>query len=97
MAIKDQVVIYFIAKFTNDLEGKNVEETNYESFEQLRADKYDILTWILHVDGSFNAKKNGAEIILMSMKGHKIPYILIFDFKSSNSDKCVKHALIIYF
>lgn len=73
--IKAQVVADFIAEFTNNSRGTSMEE-----------EIGNMATWILYVDGSSNAQKERRRDHLNEPKGRRIPYVLRFDFKSSNNE-----------
>ena len=70
----------FIAKFTGPVE----EEPNSS----------EIPTWELYVDGSSNEHGAGAGVLLISSKGHKIPYELRFSFKATNNEAKYEALLV---
>ena len=70
IAIKRQVVIDFIADFTN-MEGQGVEE-----YPQ----------WSIHMDGSSNKQAGRAGILLCSPKGDEIECMVHLDFPTTNNE-----------
>lgn len=43
------------------------------------------MAWILHVDGASNSSRNGEGLILASLNGFVIKYVLRFAFQTSNN------------
>ena len=62
----------FIAKFIGSVEEES--------------DSSIILIWELYVDGSSSEHGSGVGVLLISPKGHKIPYALRFGFKITNNE-----------
>ena len=48
--------------------------------------KGDAIQWTLYVDGAFNDTRSGADIMLISLEGHKIHCAFHFRFKASNNE-----------
>ena len=69
-AIKGQVVVDFIAKFTN-MEGQGAE-------------KY--LPWSIYMDKSFNRQASGAGIVLNSLERDEIECMVLLDFLTTNNE-----------
>ena len=68
--VKGQVVVDFIAEFTN-VEGQGAEE-----YPQ----------WIIHTDGSSNRQAGGAGIMIHSLEGDKIKCMVHLDFLTTNNE-----------
>ena len=68
--IKGQAVVEFIAKFTN-MEGQVAEKH---------------IQWIIHMDGSSNKQAGGADVVLHSLEGDEIEWIVRFDFSTTNNE-----------
>ena len=90
MIIKRQALANFIAKFTYADIAKVARTTdNAKAAKVVKAlreknstpAKEDIEQWTLYVDDASNDTGSGADIMLISPKGHKIHYALRFRFK----------------
>ena len=74
IAIKGQVLAYFVMEFTPAETAKDAQTTtNFSS-------------WKLSVDGVSNAQGSGAGLILTSPEGIDIEYALRFGFRTSNNE-----------
>ncbi|XP_023882112.2 uncharacterized protein LOC111994457 [Quercus suber] len=69
-AIKGQIVIDFIAEFT-DNEDKGAEESSQ---------------WSIHVDGSSNRQVGEVDIVLLSPEGDTVECMVRFDFPTTNNE-----------
>ena len=69
-AIKGQVVVDFIAEFTN-MEGQGAREHPQ---------------WIIHTDESSNRQVGGASIVLHSLEGDEIKCMVRLDFLATNNE-----------
>ena len=70
IAIKGQVVVDFIAEFTNGEDKGAIEDPQ----------------WSTHTDGSSNKQAGGAGIVLLSPKGDKIECMIRLDFPTTNNE-----------
>ena len=74
IAIKGQVLAYFIMEFTST---EPTETTQLAS---------DLPIWRLFVDGAANSQGSGAGLILASPDGINVEYALRFEFQASNNE-----------
>ncbi|XP_022848720.1 uncharacterized protein LOC111371032 [Olea europaea var. sylvestris] len=72
-AIKGQALVDFVAEFANLPEVDEIME-NVEP-----------PTWNLFMDGSSGKIGSGAEVVLISLKGHKLNSAIMFRFKATNN------------
>ena len=100
--IKGQALADFIVEFTysNAVEvtetANNAEAakaTRVKEREDSVPTKGDAEQWTLYVDGASNNTGSGADMMLISPKGHKIHCAICFGFKASNN-KAEYEALI---
>jgi len=78
MAMKGQVVAYFIVEFTL-VEGQGTEE---------------IPQWSIHIDGSSNKQAGGAGVVLHIPKGDKIECMVYLDFPTTNNEVEYKALIV---
>ena len=74
IAIKGQVLAYFVMEFTSAETAKDAQTTT------------NFFAWKLSVDGASNAQGSGADLILTSPEGIDIEYALRFGFRTSNNE-----------
>ena len=72
--IKGQILVDFVMEFTS---AELVEATQLTS---------DLPVWRLSVDGAANAQGSGVGLILTSLDGIDIEYVLRFGFRASNNE-----------
>ena len=68
--VKEQVVVDFIVEFTN-VEGHGVEEHTQ---------------WSIHTDSSSNKQAGGASIVIHSLEGDEIKFMVRLDFPTINNE-----------
>ena len=73
-AIKGQVLADFVMEFTSAEPAENVQAPT------------DLPIWKLSVDGATNAQGSGVGLILTSLEGIDIEYVLKFGFQASNNE-----------
>ena len=90
MTIKGQALVDFMIECTIDnqevggqkivlpLKGKEVEEKE----EDLTLKEY----WVLYFDGASKIKSSGAGLVLQSLDGFMIEYVLKLDFPTTNNE-----------
>ena len=73
-SIKGQVLVDFVMEFTSVEPAENAQTST------------DLPIWRLSVDGATNAQGSGAGLILTSLEGTDIEYVLKFGFQASNNE-----------
>ena len=73
-AIKGQVLADFFMEFISSEPAKNAQTPT------------DLPIWKLFVDGATNTQGSGAGLILTSLEGIDIEYVLRFKFQASNNE-----------
>ena len=68
-AIKSQVLVDFVADWTEAMEKANLQESEY---------------WTMHFDGSKMKKGSGAGVVLKSPKGDTLSYVLQIHFNATH-------------
>ena len=76
-AIKGQVLANFVMEFTLAVPAKNAQTMT------------DLPIWKLSVDGASNAQGSEAGLILTSLEGIDIEYVLRFEFQASNNEAVI--------
>ena len=70
IVVKEQVVTDFIVEFTN-VEGHGAEEHTQ---------------WSIHTDSSSNKQAGGASIVIHSLEGDEIKFMVRLDFPTTNNE-----------
>ncbi|GAA0145622.1 hypothetical protein LIER_05776 [Lithospermum erythrorhizon] len=83
-SIKYQALADFMVECTH-----GPEEEAPELFNLVEASEQSV--WLLYVDGASNPADSGAVILLWSLEGHKIEYVLRFAFTAMNNEAEYKH------
>ena len=95
MTIKGQALADFIVEFTysntTEVTG-TINSAEAAKAAEPREEKNSVPTerdaeqWTLYVDNASNDTRSRAGMMLISLEGHKIHYVIHFGFKASNNE-----------
>ncbi|XP_074346847.1 uncharacterized protein LOC141685654 [Apium graveolens] len=89
MIIKGQALADFILEFNSEVDDKAIVLAEPSSQGNSPGGKREELPhpwWILHVDGAVNNSGSGADIVLVTLEGHRLMSVIHFKFYVTNND-----------